>query len=84
MKIRVQVHSGDGKTLLGNGTYVEDVTVYVVRHEDGISSAKFAEEPPEGMEDVAEVVSSNPKIILDSGEVVYGCQVWWAPIPENE
>ncbi len=81
---RVQVHSGDGKTLLGNGTYVGNVPVYVIRTEWGLQSATLAEEPPEGMEDVAEYLPSNPKIVLDSGKVVYGCQVWWAPIPEGE
>jgi len=81
---RVQVHSGDGKTLLGNGTYVGEVAVYVVRGEGFIRSAPNAEEIPMGMEHLAEMIPSNPKIILDSGEVVYGCQVWWAPIPEGE
>lgn len=26
---------------------------------------------------------TTPKIILDSGEVVYGCQVWWKAIEEE-
>ena len=80
---RVQVHSGDGKTFIGNGTYVGEVTVYIIRGNDSIFSAKNAEEIPEGT-DVAEMLPSNPKIELDSGEIVYGCQVWWAPIPEGE
>jgi len=23
---------------------------------------------------------ANPKIVLDSGQVVYGCQVWWSQL----
>ena len=25
-----------------------------------------------------------PKIILDNGEIVYGCQIWWEEIKESE
>jgi len=28
---------------------------------------------------LAEVGCSNPKIVLDSGAVVWGCECWWAP-----
>jgi hypothetical protein len=37
--------------------------------------------PPKGVTflglDLFDLEHSNPKIILDSGEVVWGCQVWW-------
>lgn len=25
-------------------------------------------------------IRDNPKIVLDDGRVVYGCQVWWGPV----
>jgi hypothetical protein len=28
----------------------------------------------------APVTSPNPAIVLDSGEVVYGCECWWGPV----
>ena len=31
-----------------------------------------------------DALPSNPKIELDSGEVVYGCQVWWTRVPEEK
>ena len=83
--VRVRVHSGDGSKLLGEGWYVGDVTVYFMRHPDGhLTSLADAEKPPpvEEMPEGAQLERSdgNPKIKLDSGEVVYGCQVWWEPI----
>lgn len=83
--MRVRVRSGDGTEDLGEGTYVGDVTVYFVRHPDGhLSSLENAEVPPpdDMVPPGAEVVKSddNPKIKLDSGGTVYGCQVWWEPI----
>jgi len=29
-------------------------------------------------------VATTPKIILDSGATVYGCQIWWEPIEERK
>jgi hypothetical protein len=84
---RVRVHSGDGSTLLGDGWYVGDVDVFFIRHSDGhLTSAHDAEKPPplEEIPTGAQLVKSenNPKIKLDNGDVVYGCQVWWEPIEE--
>jgi len=87
--VRVKVRSGDGKTSLGEGDYVGDVTVYFFRLPDtSLRSMKNCEVEPtdellEEMRSVgAELCSmpDNPKIILDSGETVYGCQVWWERI----
>ena len=67
------------------GQYVGDVTVYVIHHPRGsLVSDKLAETRPTNEEVAAiggrlERVDGNPKIVLDSGEVVYGCQVWWEP-----
>lgn len=87
-KIRVAVTDGDGKTPLGLGWYVGDVTVYfVVDPKGNLLSQQEAEEPPspefmkkfpEGT--VCDRMDDNPKIVLDTGKVVYGCQVWWEQI----
>jgi len=87
--VRVKVWNGDRSKYLGEGDYVEDVTVYFIRMPDGsLRSNTNAEEEPNFWEipDGAEVVRSdgNPKIVLDSSETVYGCQVWWAPLHEME
>lgn len=84
---RVKVRSGDGTEDLGLGWYVGDVTVFFIRQPDGsLTSAHDAEKPP-SLEDLppgAQLVKSenNPKIKLDSGDIVYGCQVWWEPTDE--
>lgn len=80
--MRVKVWNGDQSQYLGLGTYGEDVTVYFIRMPDGsIRSAHNAElpPPPESIPPGARVleVPGNPKIKLDSGDTVYGCQVWW-------
>lgn len=79
---RVEVWDGTGDKSLGDGTYVGDVAVYFIQLKSGdLQSLHNAEEEP-----AAELVPAggrvirrdgNPKIILDSGDTVYGCQVWW-------
>ena len=82
--LRVDVFDGSGKTHLGKGTIIGFVDVYIVRHENGIYSAYDAETKPNGFpEESVTKVSSNPKIKLDSGKMVYGCQTWWEPIQDN-
>lgn len=80
--MRVEVWSGDGVTRLGLGNYTEDVTTYAMRMPDGslrsLCNAEIkpeAEIVPEGAEVIE--IEGNPKIVLDNGNVVYGCQVWW-------
>lgn len=85
---RVRVHSGDGKSLLGDGMYVGNVGVYYILMPDGnLQSLHNAEQypPEEQIPEGARVIHSanNPKIVLDSGDTVYGCQVWWEPIIEK-
>lgn len=91
-KIRVEVWDGTGENYLGKGYYVGLATVNIVRSPDGtILSESNAEDPPSDsfMKQVEkaggdfERLTNNPKIELDSGKVVYGCQVWWQPIPEE-
>lgn len=91
--IRVQVISGDGTKYLGEGTYVGDVSVHFFRMADGsLRSLKDAETMPDQeiinqFEKVGgQLVTTpyNPKIVLDSGKIVYGCQVWWKRIEGGE
>lgn len=87
---RVRVWNGDQSEYLGEGDYVGEATVYFVRNDDGtiLSSNQDAEtEPdPETLPEGARVMCSenNPKIKLDSGEIVYGCQVWWESVEEPQ
>lgn len=86
--MRVRVHDGTGEKLLGEGVYEGDVKAYFIVMPDGsLQSLQNAEiEPPANeVPEGAEVVTTddNPKIRLDSGEVVYGCQVWWEPIEKE-
>jgi len=82
---RVRVHDGSGQKLLGEGTYVGDVAVYFMAMPDGSlrSLSNAEEEPsPELIPEGAELIKTadNPKIVLDDGRTVYGCQVWWEPV----
>ncbi len=91
MTERVAVWTGDGETYLGRGTYVGVVTVYPILMPDGsLRTLREAEHRPTD-EEVAQTggtliegIHDNPKIVLDSGQVVYGCQVWWRPLEAGE
>ena len=56
----------------------------MVMPDGNLQSLHNAEEepPPDMVPEGAEVhcTEDNPKIRLDSGRVVYGCQVYWEPI----
>lgn len=86
---RVRVWNGDQSEYLGEGDYVGEATVYFIRSDDGtmISSQEDAETEPDPatLPEGARVMCSenNPKIKLDNGQIVYGCQVWWEPVEEN-
>ena len=83
------VLSGNGEQLLGYGKIVGLVTTYSVRLPDGsLWTQPDAEEPPTEEEMGAiggDVIENpeNPKIQLDSGQIVYGCQVWWQDCAEE-
>lgn len=83
--LRVDVFSGNQKEYLGQGAMVGFVPVYIIRNEDGsISSPTVAEQVPDGIpEEMFTKIESNPKIKLDSGRIVYGCQVWWNPVKKD-
>lgn len=82
LPMRVDVHNGDQSVHLGQGTYIGDVPVYIMIMPDGnLQSLSNAEEEPIDIPPGARVHKShNPKIVLDSGQVVYGCQVWWSSL----
>ncbi len=91
---RVKVTSGDGQTQMGEGTYMGDVEVNVFWSEaEGVMKSLSDAQSKPTDEIVAEMKSQgyeyelfgeSPKIILDSGETVYGCQVWWTPIKDEK
>ena len=83
--MRVKVWNGDHSEYLGEGEYVGDVSVFVIQMPNGsLRSLENAEEmPPRDMIPegaFVRVSPDNPKIVLDGGGVVYGCQVWWEPV----
>ena len=58
----------------------DENTVYVY----GYGTYQGEEVPPEGTigafgVDLGKVGLKNPKILLDNGTVVWGCQCWWGP-----
>jgi hypothetical protein len=97
LPLRVRVLAGDGTTSLGEGNYVGDVTTYAVEAGGHIYSNANAEEPlsEDDLQQIRDVyavednwiianIPNNPKMVLDSGKTVYGCQVWWEPIDSLE
>jgi len=85
---RVSVASGDGQSEMGQGVLTGFVTVYGVQTSTGalISLVDCERRPSEaelaamGGGEIIEL-EDNPKIEMDDGRIVYGCQVWWNPIP---
>jgi hypothetical protein len=88
-KVRVVVEE------VGEGWYVGNVTTFAfgkvnAEGEYQLVSREDAERRPSD-EDIARMrgkqwefieMPNNPRIELDSGGVVYGCQVWWHPVDE--
>ena len=91
--MRVLVLSGDRKTYLGKGDHVGDVTTWFwTLRGDGLLMrlAECEQEPSVEIKAKMDaigyellLINNNPKIVLDGGEVVYGCQVWWTPVEEQ-
>lgn len=90
--LRVRVFSGDTKVELGYGTLVgfADVIAFQMP-DDSLSSFNDAENTTQEQIDAIKAIGgearfllANPKIILDNDTVVYGCQVWWEPVEEND
>jgi hypothetical protein len=91
--IRVRVVSGDMNKPLGLGNLVGYPPVFLFRGPRGnLLSNKACEEKPSSeliqeMEEAgAEFVRlpANPKIELDNGDVVYGCQVYWSRVESSD
>ncbi len=93
VSVRVRVRSGDESEDLGEGTYVGEATVFYYQKETAGEIALYSvpgdaeQEPdpadiPEGCELI--ISEGNPKIVLDTGETVYGCQCWWEPVDEAD
>jgi hypothetical protein len=84
---RVSVRDGSGQKELGLGTYVGDEMVWVAVGPGGeqLLSSKDATVPPTDVPDGYELqrLGKNPKIQMDNGDVVYGCQVWWEPVEDK-
>lgn len=63
--------------LLGEGNFLGRVDVYVWDGQVAESPADLRIEDATVEWFVPTVVKDNPKIQLDDGRIVYGCQVWW-------
>ena len=82
---RVAVFSGTSQTPRGQGTLLGYVTVFGWYEGDALKTYAAAEErPPLVPDEYVIKMPNNPKIQLDTGEIVYGCQVWWKAITEDE
>ena len=86
--IPVDVFSGDGGgVFLGRGVVEERVVVKAVLLSTvrGLSLVRDAEDPTrepviqEGIA-VGRLLTPCPRIRLQGGRVVYGCDVWWTPV----
>lgn len=80
--MRVRVHNGDGSEYLGEGTMVGKVAVTAIFRGESLLSLHDAEQDVTMLMQPGDQLvkaGDNPKIVLDSGDTVYGCQVWWEP-----
>jgi len=80
---RVRVWNGDQSESLGEGNYVGNVAIYAIEMPDGsLRSNTNAEIEPEDVPEggIVRKMGNNPKIVLDNGQTVYGCQGWWEPV----
>lgn len=94
----VDVYSGNTKTYLGRGQMNEFVTVYLfdVPIDDIFLPALLTldnpeEKPPDELVEELRIqgvelreVTHNPKIVMEDGEVYYGCQIYWEQVKENK
>jgi len=85
--MRVKVWSGDRKKYLGEGTYEADTVVYFIVMADGsLQSCADATDKPTDIPEGGKLHKSNkdnPMILMDNGDIKYGCQVWWSKINEG-
>lgn len=83
----VDVWAGDDGAYLGRGKLAGFVTTWHVKLPSGNITSVANPELPPTKEDIDEIIEAEgtivlsndmPKIVLDSGQVVYGCQVFWS------
>ena len=85
MRVHVFDHE---KNELGFGNLVGRVTIYALDVPD--EGLIFFDDPEirpadtEARDMRAEIIQidDQPKIEMNDGQVFYGCQVWWFPLPE--
>lgn len=84
--MRVRIIYGDGRKLPKCGNYKVNVTVFAILMPDkSIHNLDNPEIKPTEKE-ISEsggdlmILKKNPKIVLDGGKIVYGCQVTWRKI----
>lgn len=82
---RVKVLEGDG-TDAGEGVFegLADVWVAITADGDLLSATDATKKPKVAKGCRVVKFHENPKIRLDSGRVVYGCQVFWTPVKVTE
>lgn len=86
-KVRVKIMDGLGEESLGLGWLVGFTTVYAFWHPDRLMISTLPDPTQKPTDDEVALMESdgfqltqlddNPVIELDSGETVYGSQVWW-------
>jgi hypothetical protein len=80
---RVAVISADREKFLGYGVYLGDFDCHALSEYWANEADRLGLYP-----DVAagyrsgKIQSKNPKIELDSGETIWGCECWWGPEDE--
>lgn len=85
----VDVWAGDDGAYLGRGKITGFVQTWHVKLPNGNITSTSNPELPPTVEDIDEIIKAEgtivlsddmPKILLDSGKVVYGCQVFWGQL----
>ena len=90
---RVHVTTANGSKELGYGTYMGEVPMKDVPDEPEVcvaveeESVQLTEEQKAEVDAMVDQLSEDdattPKIVLDSGETVYGFQCWWTEADDD-
>lgn len=49
----------------------------IIENSDALPTSKTKEEWEKALDDAAEILG-NPKLVMDDGEVFWGCECWWS------
>lgn len=87
-RVRVEVWNGDRSRFIGRGWHVGNEMVYVIEDRRGDGLCLRSEADPTLPPDISDLpegctvkpLGQNPRIDLDNGKTVYGCQVWWREV----